>query len=196
MPVPNTAGAQKVCQYQTQQVRRRCASTKHSRCADVPVPNTAGAQNMCQHKTQRVRRCAGTKHSRCAEDVPVQNTAGAQKMCQYQTRQVRRCASTKHGRCAEGVPVPNTAGAQTPNFFQAPFCSCSHHSAVGIKTTIKAGHSDSLRAGRSGDRIPVGPGFSAPVQTGPGAHSAFYTIGTGSFLGVMRSGRGADRTPT
>jgi hypothetical protein len=25
--------------------------------------------------------------------------------------------------------------------------------------------------------------FSAPLQTGPGAHSASYTIGTGSFLG-------------
>ena len=34
--------------------------------------------------------------------------------------------------------------------------------------------------------------FSAPVQTGPGAHPASYTVGTGSFLGVKRPGRGAD----
>jgi len=33
-------------------------------------------------------------------------------------------------------------------------------------------YSDRLRAGRSGDRIPVGARFSTPVQTGPGAHPA------------------------
>jgi hypothetical protein len=56
-------------------------------------------------------------------------------------------------------------------------------------------YSDSLRAGRSGDRIPVEARFSAPVQTGPGAHPAFYTMGTESFLGVNRPGRGVDHTP-
>ena len=34
--------------------------------------------------------------------------------------------------------------------------------------------------------------FSAPVQTGPGAHTACYTMGTGTFPGVQRPGRGAD----
>ena len=38
-----------------------------------------------------------------------------------------------------------------------------------------------LRAGRSGDGIPMGARFSAPVQTGPGAHPASHTMGTGSF---------------
>jgi len=33
-------------------------------------------------------------------------------------------------------------------------------------------YSDSLQAGRSGDRILVGVRFSAPVQTGAGAHPA------------------------
>jgi hypothetical protein len=42
-------------------------------------------------------------------------------------------------------------------------------------------YSDSLRAGRSGDRISVGARFSAPVQTGPGTHPASYTMGTGSL---------------
>ena len=54
---------------------------------------------------------------------------------------------------------------------------------------------DSLRTGRSGDRIPVKASFSAPVQTGPGAHPASYTMGTGSFPGVKRPGRGVDHPP-
>ena len=45
-------------------------------------------------------------------------------------------------------------------------------------------YSDSLRAGRSGDRIPVGARSFAPIQTGPGAYPASYTMGTGSFPGV------------
>jgi hypothetical protein len=40
-----------------------------------------------------------------------------------------------------------------------------------------------------------GARFSAPDQTGPGAHPAFYTMGTGSFLGVKRPGRGVDHPP-
>jgi len=34
--------------------------------------------------------------------------------------------------------------------------------------------------------------FSAPVQTGPGAHPASYTTYTGSFPGVKRPERGVD----
>ena len=43
-----------------------------------------------------------------------------------------------------------------------------------------------------GDRIPVGKRFSPPVQTGPGAHPASCTMGTGSFPGVKRPEHGAD----
>ena len=57
-----------------------------------------------------------------------------------------------------------------------------------------AGYSDWLQAGRSGDRIPVGARFSAPVQIGPGAHPASCTMGTGSFPGV-KSGQGVTLTP-
>jgi hypothetical protein len=56
-------------------------------------------------------------------------------------------------------------------------------------------YSASLRAGRSGDRIPVGARFSGPVQTGSGAHPASYTMGTGSFPGVKWPGRGVDHPP-
>jgi hypothetical protein len=40
----------------------------------------------------------------------------------------------------------------------------------------------------------VGARFSAPVQTGPGAHPASCTMATGSFPGV-KSGRGVTLTP-
>jgi hypothetical protein len=55
--------------------------------------------------------------------------------------------------------------------------------------------SDWLRAGRSGDRIPVGARFFAHVHTGPGVHPASCTMGTGSFPGVERPERGADHLP-
>jgi hypothetical protein len=42
----------------------------------------------------------------------------------------------------------------------------------------------------------VGARFSAPVQTGPGAHPASCTMGTGSFpRGKERPGRDADPSP-
>ena len=60
-----------------------------------------------------------------------------------------------------------------------------------------AGYSDSLRVGRSWDRIPVGGGarFSASVQTSPGAHPTSRTMGTGCFPRVKRPGRGVDHPP-
>ena len=53
----------------------------------------------------------------------------------------------------------------------------------------------SVRPGRHWYRISVGAIFSSPVQTGPGAHPASYTIGTGIFSGVKRLGRGVDHLP-
>ena len=52
--------------------------------------------------------------------------------------------------------------------------------AVGAATPVGR-DSDSLRAGRSGDRIPVKARFSVPLQTGPGDHRASYTMSTGSL---------------
>ena len=60
---------------------------------------------------------------------------------------------------------------------------------------LNSRYSDSIRAGRSGDRILVGARFSAPVQTGPGAYPASCTMATGFFPGVKRPGRGADHPP-
>ena len=43
-------------------------------------------------------------------------------------------------------------------------------SSVGTATRYEVG--------QSGDRIPAGASFSAPVRNGPGAHPASYTVGT------------------
>ena len=56
-------------------------------------------------------------------------------------------------------------------------------------------HSYLLRAGRSGDQIPVGERFSAPIQTGTNVYQAFSTMVTGSFPEVKRSEHGVDHPP-
>jgi hypothetical protein len=67
------------------------------------------------------------------------------------------------------------------------------HSLVPVNSS-QAGitQTDSLRAGRYGDRIPVEARFSSPVQTGLGALPTSYTMGTGSFPWVKRPRRGVD----
>jgi hypothetical protein len=54
----------------------------------------------------------------------------------------------------------------------------------------------SLRAGRSGDQIPVGALFSTPIHISPATHPAFYTTATGTFPQVERPRRGIDHPPT
>jgi hypothetical protein len=56
-------------------------------------------------------------------------------------------------------------------------------------------YSDSLRTGRPGDRMPVEARFSAHVQAGLGAHPSYYKMGTASYPGVRRPGRGVDHPP-
>jgi hypothetical protein len=41
----------------------------------------------------------------------------------------------------------------------------------------------------------VGTRYSVPVQTGPWAYPASYTVSTGSFLGSKRPERGVDHPP-
>ena len=65
-------------------------------------------------------------------------------------------------------------------------CASGPGSSVGIRTAY----------GLDGPGIEYrwGAKFSAPVQTGPGAHPASFTMGTGYFPGV-NSGRGVTLTP-
>jgi len=62
----------------------------------------------------------------------------------------------------------------------------SQHSAFGIFTFW------TVRGYNPGGR---GARFSAPVQTGPGAHPASYTKGTESFSGIKRPRRGVYHPP-
>jgi len=57
-------------------------------------------------------------------------------------------------------------------------------------------NSDWLWAGQSGDQIPFGARFSAPVLTGSGAHPAPYTMDTVSFPGVERPVHSVDYPPS
>ena len=81
---------------------------------------------------------------------------------------------------------------------QAVFTECSPYATFRSYTLNLVGRDRAVgiatRYGldRSGDRILVGARFCAP---GPGAHSASYTMGTGSFPGVKRPGRGVDHPP-
>ena len=78
------------------------------------------------------------------------------------------------------VFVLNNLKVDFDNFVDVLVCKVGWGSSVGIATE--------LRTGRSGNRIPVGAIFSAPVQTGPGARPATYTMRTVSFVGVKRPG--------
>ena len=79
----------------------------------------------------------------------------------------------------ETQPNTHNKNGRSKVILQLVFFSYMPGSSVGIATE--------LRAGRSGDRIPVGRDFP-PFQTDPGAHPASYTMGTGSFTGLKRAG--------
>jgi len=73
-------------------------------------------------------------------------------------------------------------GNPTRNFYINTKCQGGRFSVVSTLTT--------LLAVQTWDRIPVRAIFPAPVQADPGTYPASYTVGTGSFQGAKRPGRG------
>ena len=84
-------------------------------------------------------------------------------------------------------PQPPGTLRACPSLYRDCITLRGRDSSVGIAT----------RYGLDGPGSNPGWGarFSAPVQTGPGAHPVSYIMGTGSFLGVKRPGRGVDHPP-
>ena len=76
-----------------------------------------------------------------------------------------------------------------PDAFSSTYCALrrGRDSLVGIATRYELDG--------PGIESRWGVRFSAPVQTGPGAHPASCTMGTGYLPGVKRPGRGVDHSP-
>ena len=70
---------------------------------------------------------------------------------------------------------------------------CTTRITAGRDSSV--GISDPLWAGRSGDRIPVGARFSAPVHNGPGAHPGPIQWVQGPSPGIKRPGCGVNHPP-
>jgi hypothetical protein len=69
-----------------------------------------------------------------------------------------------------------------------PLCRAGRDSAVGVATRYEL-DGPGIKSRWGGGR------FTVPVQTGRGAYPASCTMGTGSFPGVKRPGRGIDHPP-
>jgi hypothetical protein len=91
------------------------------------------------------------------------------------------------------VTIPTTLSR--PHYYCC-CCCCNYTNNIQRRgPRMRSQYSDSLRDGRSGDRIPVGARFSAPVQIGPGEPRLLYNAYLVSFPGVKRAGRGVDHPP-
>ena len=95
--------------------------------------------------------------------------------------------------CREIIPVYSGIPTNHSN----TLCG-QNKQTVNVNTSgTNVGQGIATRYGLDGPGIESrwGQDFSAPVQTGPGAHPASYTMGTGSFQGLKRPGRGVVHPP-
>jgi len=95
------------------------------------------------------------------------------------------------GRDADPSPPSSAVGHETVELYL--YSLYGPYGLYRVSVLVQGCILPRLRSGRSGDRIPVGARFFAPVQIGPGTHPASCTTGTGSFPGV-KSGRGVTLT--
>jgi hypothetical protein len=108
------------------------------------------------------------------------------------------------GRCSEYVNILQRRHTiYSSKRLRFPRYLDNRHMKVVMLSALRTGrlypntrYRDSLRARRSGDRIPVGARYFAPLQAGPGAHPTSCTMDTGSLSGVKRSGHGINHPLT
>ena len=102
-------------------------------------------------------------------------------------RPTEKWNSGEHWTCLPPRKTVCSVANDTGQINQWPATFVGRDISVGIAT----------RYGLDGPGIESrwGARFSATVQTGPGAHPASYTMGTGSFAGVKRPWRGVDHPP-
>jgi len=148
-----------------------------------------------------VRSKAATQQQACKQAKLV-----TWQRVRYQTNIIAKCQSPMCANTAKspqlGIAPLNSVNRWNCNCFYSSLSSLDEAVLVVFSRPIFtcrwciSPYSDSLRVERSRGRIPVGARFSALVQTGPGAHPAFYTMGTWvTFPGVKLSGRGVDHPP-
>jgi hypothetical protein len=85
-----------------------------------------------------------------------------------------------------------------PGTIQSHLLSSLRGSRLSLKRIFRVNPTVVGRVAQSVQRLTPGwtaRRFFAHVQTGPGAHPASCTMGTGSFAGVNWPGRGADHPP-
>ena len=144
-----------------------------------------------QNKTHTAVHGHNKTHTLQFTETTKHTAVHGNKKTHCSSRKQQNTHTADHGHNKTHTAVPQPQFFKNCSFTPGHKSCCTSPdkvpgSSVGIVTGY--GHDD------PGDRIPVGARFSAPVQTGPGAHPASCKMRTGSFSGV-KSSRGMTLTP-